>query len=1017
MANPTVIVDFVANTSQLQKGMSRAGDAAGGFAGKLGSLAKGGAIGAAIAGVAGLAATLKIGFDEFNQGQQVAAQTNAVIKSTGGIANVTAGHVDKLATSIMNKTGIDDEAIKSSENLLLTFTNVWIEAGKGNDVFDQATLAVQNMSVAFHESGQAASVQLGKALNDPIKGMTALSRVGVTFTEQQKKQITAMVKAGNVAGAQKVILAEVTRETKRSAEAAGGTFAGKLNILKQNFNNLAGDIVGKMIPALSSFVSWLIKHWPEISAAISTAVNQVIIPALKAFADFITKNVIPVVQDVVDWVVKHWPQISAVAKTVFDNVAGAVKTAFGVISGAFDYLKNNKDVAVALAGALATVVTLFAAWAAITTVLTIAQAALDAALAANPIGLIVIAIAALVGALILLYEKNKTARDIIQAAWADIQTIVSAVIDWITGTGIPLLISIFDSVKPVIQAVVTFIQSQIQTAQHIIKAVMDVIHGDWGAAWNEIKAAVSTAIGGIVTFLGTLAGLLLQLLKKAGQAILDGLQIAWDALPGLASTAFDLMVSGIKSILNTAKSTLTTLGGDIIDGLISGIKGMIESVKTAAGDVKDAVVGIFVDAGNWEIEKGKAIINGLINGIKSLYGTVSSAVGTVKDKITGAIGDAASWLYNVGVDVIQGFINGIEAKWDDLVGVVTGLYNKLPGAVKKVLGVFSPSTVFFDIATDTVQGFIDGLNKKTPDATKAAYRMAASAVEGAHTGLTGAGDKLSGFLSQAFGAHQQAAETPAQKQLRILQSTHDAAERAQALADAQAQLAAHQNDDQTLAAQKAMADAQYAIQVAALQDQADAQAKALAGQQFVEQQNFNDRLAALQTYLDSSGATAVGARAKIKAITDKYHLDFADIGTLLGKGFASGLKDSTSDVVNAASDFADAVKKALKKGLHIKSPSAWSRDEIGKPLVQGVVVGMQRSTGLLDQATRGMISAVQIPNLAQSINQPSLSLGDSFSGDTHVRVFIGDQELTHLVRTEISNSNSGIARVLLAGSV
>ena len=80
----------------------------------------------------------------------------------------------------MKKTGIDDEAIQSGENLLLTFTNIRNEAGKGNDVFNQATETMTDMSVALGQDMKSRRRQLGKALNDPIKGITALSRVGVS---------------------------------------------------------------------------------------------------------------------------------------------------------------------------------------------------------------------------------------------------------------------------------------------------------------------------------------------------------------------------------------------------------------------------------------------------------------------------------------------------------------------------------------------------------------------------------------------------------------------------------------------------------------------------------------------------------------------------------------------------------------------------------------------------------------------------------------------------------------------
>ena len=79
---------------------------------KFGSLASKAALGAGVGIAYGLGKVAKIGWDEFNQGQKVAAQTNAV----EGVANVTAGHVNELANKIMRYSGIDDEAIASGEN-------------------------------------------------------------------------------------------------------------------------------------------------------------------------------------------------------------------------------------------------------------------------------------------------------------------------------------------------------------------------------------------------------------------------------------------------------------------------------------------------------------------------------------------------------------------------------------------------------------------------------------------------------------------------------------------------------------------------------------------------------------------------------------------------------------------------------------------------------------------------------------------------------------------------------------
>jgi phage-related minor tail protein len=130
------------------------------------------------------------------EGNRVMAQTNAVLKSTGGVAGVTAQQVDELANSLLRKTGIDDEAIQSAENMLLTFTNVRNVVGDQGNIFDQATTAALDMSTAMGTDLQSAALRVGKALQDPIRGSTALRRVGVLLTKQQEAQIATLVKNG-----------------------------------------------------------------------------------------------------------------------------------------------------------------------------------------------------------------------------------------------------------------------------------------------------------------------------------------------------------------------------------------------------------------------------------------------------------------------------------------------------------------------------------------------------------------------------------------------------------------------------------------------------------------------------------------------------------------------------------------------------------------------------------------------------------------------------------------------------
>lgn len=195
--------------------------------------------------------------------------TEAVIKSTGGAAHVSAAQVTELAHSISEKTGIDDTAVRSSENLLLTFTNVKNEVGKGNDIFNQATAAIQDMSVAIGQDARSSTIQLGKALNDPIKGLTSLRRVGVAFTEQQQDQIKTLVASGKSLEAQKIIIGELQKEFGGAAAAA----ADPIDKLKASFKNLEEEVGTQLVPVVNDYVG-VLQDAVHIAGLLEGATNK-----------------------------------------------------------------------------------------------------------------------------------------------------------------------------------------------------------------------------------------------------------------------------------------------------------------------------------------------------------------------------------------------------------------------------------------------------------------------------------------------------------------------------------------------------------------------------------------------------------------------------------------------------------------------------------------------------------------------------------------------------------------------
>jgi hypothetical protein len=219
----------------------------------LAGFAKGAFKGAMVMGAAGLGILgggIGLALKEAMDAEVNIAKLEAVIKSTGGVAGVTSKEAQSLADSLSKVTRFSDDTILSAETMLLTFTNI------GEGVFPQATEAVLNMGEMFGSTDQAA-IMLGKALNDPIAGVTALRRVGVQLSDEQERQIKNFMALGDVESAQGIILEELNKEMGGVAKAAGQTLAGKLAILKNRFLNVMEAVGTKLIPALVDVTTWI----------------------------------------------------------------------------------------------------------------------------------------------------------------------------------------------------------------------------------------------------------------------------------------------------------------------------------------------------------------------------------------------------------------------------------------------------------------------------------------------------------------------------------------------------------------------------------------------------------------------------------------------------------------------------------------------------------------------------------------------------------------------------------------
>jgi hypothetical protein len=326
--------------------------------------------GAALAG----GAIAKVLLSQAYEAKKVTAETNAIIAATGGAARISADGVAALSEKLSMQIGVDDELIQKSANLLLTFKQVQNVQGEGNDIFSQAVTLAQDLGSVFG-SAESAAMQLGKALSDPVAGITALRRAGINFTESQKETIKNLVEQGDLLGAQKLILDEVASQVGGTAAASATGF----DRMKVAIENVAEQLGTLLLPYFEDLANW------------------------------ITETVVPVISE-------------------FANIVGeqGLGAAIGNLSGKFlDWIGNLKGTGEMIYWVVAAIAALtigIYAFAVAEAVATVAVAAFGVAWNASGIGLIVTVIAMIVVAIVAMAIKWQWLRDVLKDVWNAIVT-------------------------------------------------------------------------------------------------------------------------------------------------------------------------------------------------------------------------------------------------------------------------------------------------------------------------------------------------------------------------------------------------------------------------------------------------------------------------------------------------------------------------------------------------------------------------------------------------------------------
>ena len=450
----------------------------------------------------------------------------------------------QTAASSLISAGINADKVIP---IMTTLGDVTAGMGTGADGVKRATIAIQQMTAAGKISGEDLN-QLRDA-GIPVYDLLAKA------TGKAKEEVVALAQKGKL-GSKELKQMMSALETGKGLERFSGlmdkqsaSLSGMVSTFKDTLGQGLANEVQPLIP--------LIKDGLGVAGEKLAGLRPVVADGLK---------------NVLTWsanLVKEWQAGQGAGGQLRDVFTGIKDAVVGVV----DWFVRYRDILLPLGAAIATVVAGIKVWtlvtktqAAISKGIIAVQAAMNAVMAANPIGIVVIAIAALVAALVVLYKRNETVRRIIDAAWAGIKRAVSAVVAWFRDTAWPILSRIFNAIgtvvkwlwtniiKPhfnnmriVIGAVASFIAT---TVWPKIKGAFDKIGSAGKWLWEKILRPAFNAMKPAVAAVGT-----------AFSKTKDVIATAWGKLEGIAKKP-------IKFIINTV----------INDGLIGGYNWLAKKI-------------------------------------------------------------------------------------------------------------------------------------------------------------------------------------------------------------------------------------------------------------------------------------------------------------------------------------------------------------------------------------------------------------------------------------------------------
>ena len=426
-------------------------------------------------------------------------------------------------------------------------------------------------------------------------------------------------------------LADVKYDTPQSAlQGIGRTL--KVDMLQ--------PIVEKLMPYLNKAAAWVTANLPAITQKVMDIGTK------------IKDEVVPAVKNVFEWIQKLSPVIAAVGTAI----AGLALVGF---------IQNFK-----------TIIASTKLW-------TAAQWLLNAAMSANPIALVVIAIAALVAAFVVLWNKSESFRNFWIGLWDNVKAVASTAWEAITG----FFSAAWDTIKAVWDVVLGYFQTLWAGIQTTFSVVSEVLSGFFSSAWNAIKAIWDFVVGyyqGIWNGIKAVFSVVSSVLTSFFSAAWNGIKAVWNAVVAYYQGIWD----GIKAVFSVVSSVLT----EFFSAAWNGIKGIWDAVSGYFSGIWESVKSVFSGVESWFqsiFSAAWTAVQGVFSNFGSFFSGLWDTIKTTFSNLGSSLSDAIGGAVKSG---LNGVLSMIESTINNGIGLINGaigLINKLPGVSVGTIGELS----------------------------------------------------------------------------------------------------------------------------------------------------------------------------------------------------------------------------------------------------------------------------------------------------------------------------------------